>query len=223
MLKHGWRYWFVVLVCLFAAGVRAEHPLGSCRVECSHKAGQGVESYWGSGTLIADDLVLTCAHGTRRTDDFAVQFGDKPYRCGLAAIDRQADLALLRIAPTGKESLYGWTFDVKARVGVEPVKVRVDFIGDDFQVCGFGPGEFRYNVSPLVAWCEPQRGLQSFRLQHAARPGDSGGGVFDSQGRLVGVVWGTVDGETYVTSGEPFDQFLRRALASRYPQIVEGN
>jgi hypothetical protein len=42
------------------------------------------------------------------------------------------------------------------------------------------------------------------------RPGDSGGGVLNPRGQLVGVVWGQRDGLTYTTCGRPLREFLDR-------------
>ena len=55
----------------------------------------------------------------------------------------------------------------------------------------------------------------SLKIGGAVRPGDSGGGVLDSAGRLVGVVWGCRDGETYLTCGQPLRQFLDRVWQGR--------
>jgi hypothetical protein len=45
-------------------------------------------------------------------------------------------------------------------------------------------------------------------MSGAVRPGDSGGGVLNSAGQLVGVVWGQRDGLTYATCGRPLREFL---------------
>jgi hypothetical protein len=49
------------------------------------------------------------------------------------------------------------------------------------------------------------------------RPGDSGGGVLNAAGQLVGVVWGQRDGLTYATCGRPVREFLER-IGRREPK-----
>jgi hypothetical protein len=48
----------------------------------------------------------------------------------------------------------------------------------------------------------------STTIAGAVRPGDSGGGVLDPRGQLVGVVWGQRDGQTYTTCGRPVRNFF---------------
>src|SRR5262249_52515407 len=50
----------------------------------------------------------------------------------------------------------------------------------------------------------------STTIAGAVRSGDSGGGVLDTRGRVVGVVWGQRDGQTYATCGQPVREFLAR-------------
>ena len=54
----------------------------------------------------------------------------------------------------------------------------------------------------------------SLTIQGAVRPGDSGGGVLNARGQLVGVVWGQRDGLTYATCGRPVREFLERVFAA---------
>jgi hypothetical protein len=56
----------------------------------------------------------------------------------------------------------------------------------------------------------------SLTIAGAVRPGDSGGGVLDPGGRLVGVVWGQRDGLTYATCGQPVREFLDRIRGKRF-------
>ena len=56
-------------------------------------------------------------------------------------------------------------------------------------------------------------------IRGAVRPGDSGGGVLNAAGQLVGVVWGQRDGLTYATCGRPVREFLNRVRG----QALRGN
>jgi hypothetical protein len=163
----------------------------------------------GSGTLIsksdATGLVLTCSHlFDGAASNIVVAFPDGG-RFGARLIDRDPanDLAALLIQ----------------RPGVEPLAI------DDSEVaaatvltaCGYGGnGQFR-PASGAVAGAVQAVGatFPSLKIGGAVRPGDSGGGVLNRAGQLVGVVWGCRDGETYLTCGRPLRNFLDRVWQNR--------
>jgi len=162
----------------------------------------------GSGTLIgkngATGLVLTCSHlFDQSTSSIVVQFPDGD-RFGARLVDRDAanDLAAVLIQ----------------RPAVEPIEVCDDDVSQSAQLtaCGYGgTGQFR-PVRGAVAGAAQAVGatFPSLKIRSAVRPGDSGGGVLDDAGRLVGVVWGCRDGETYLTCGRPLRDFLHRIRPS---------
>lgn len=45
--------------------------------------------------------------------------------------------------------------------------------------------------------------------------GDSGGGVFDASGHVVGVVWGAPPRQSLITAGEPFRRVIAKAVLAR--------
>ncbi|HYO26053.1 MAG TPA: serine protease [Lacipirellulaceae bacterium] len=187
--------------------VQGQEPgggLASCRI-FNHMSNSAANV--GSGTLIdvaADrqrGLVLTCAHlFTEGTGRVIVQFADgRTHGAHLLAIDGAADLAALEIAQPGGA----------------PATVHLAWEGAPMlTACGFGPtGEYRVVRGALIgAACSP--GRESLRIGAAVRSGDSGGGVFDPQGRLVAVVWGESAGVTYATSGAPLRAFLQRLTSA---------
>ncbi|TWT96760.1 hypothetical protein Pla108_25340 [Botrimarina colliarenosi] len=161
----------------------------------------------GSGTLVASiaggGYVLTCAHlfeGPGRTE---VQVAGRSLPAELVAIDRSHDLALLKT--TGG-------------VG-RPVEVAAITAGVVLSACGFGStGELRCVRGPITGFATASGATEpSVRLRGSVRSGDSGGPVFDTAGRLVAVVWGQRDGETFAMGGAP----LRRILA-RLPQANQS-
>lgn len=183
-----------------------------CRVE-NHLTGS---TNLGSGTLIdvTDDgqygFILTCAHlfseGRGRV---TARFADgSTHVATVLRIDRAADLAALEIV----------------RPSSRPAAVSLAFsTGSHYRACGFGPaGEFVCVAgSALGKTASP--GRVNLRLRGSVRSGDSGGGVFDTQGRLVGVIWGTAEGVTYASSGAPFERFLQCTLGRRYRSVVDGS
>jgi hypothetical protein len=124
-------------------------------------------------------------------------------RFGARLIDRDPanDLAALLIQRPNSEPL-----DVD---DCEPTGVLT--------ACGYGGnGQFRPATGAVAGAVQTVGAtFPSLKIQSTVRPGDSGGGVLDRAGRLVGVVWGCRDGETYLTCGRPLRQFLNRVWQGR--------
>ena len=159
----------------------------------------------GSGTLVDktedgdEGLVLTCAHlFSEGVGKILVEFADgKTHRAKLIDSSRQADLAALAIA----------------RPVNNPAEISFDFKGQErLHACGYGPrGVYRCAVGPVVGQAAGV-GQMSLLIGDGVRSGDSGGGVFDEQGRLVAVIWGEAQGVTYASYGGPLRRFLGRTL-----------
>lgn len=206
---------WVVLVC-YAPVAEATSPAAAvCRV---HNQLGGVVNV-GSGTLVdkTDDgregLVLTCWHLFREgTGQVVVEFADgRTHGARVVALDENADLAALAIA----------------NPKMEPVSVN---LGSDsrFQknvtrrlaACGFGQtGQMRCAVGENIGASQAP-GQMNLLIDNPVRSGDSGGGVFDAEGRLVAVVWGERDGVTYASCGGPLRDFLDRVLGRRTQFVV---
>ncbi len=191
----------VMVACSRCYGNAVPHE-AVCRV--TNKFG-GMTSV-GSGTLIDKSgslgLVLTCAHlFDDGVGEIIVEFpGAKSHGARLVDLDREADLAALVIANPAS------------------TRVAVDFElqpSDHLSACGFGPhGEYRCATGRIVGEAN-SAGQRSILIGDAVRSGDSGGGVFDSRGNLVAVVWGETAGITYASSGPPLRRFLDRVLGRR--------
>jgi len=162
----------------------------------------------GSGTLIdkteegREGLVLTCAHLFREgVGEVLVRFADgKTHRAKLIDVSHEADLAALAIARPRSEPA-GIVFELE-----DPKKLHA---------CGYGArGVYRCAVGPVVGQAA-SAGQMSLLIGDGVRSGDSGGGVFDEQGRLVAVIWGEAQGVTYASYGKPLRQFLGRVLGLR--------
>lgn len=182
----------------------------SCRIENQLTGSVNL----GSGTLIdvTDDgqygFVLTCAHlfdeGRGRV---TARFADgSAHAATLLRIDRAADLAALEI--------------VKPRS--RPVAVSFATSRDArYTACGFGPtGRFAC-VTGAGLGTTASSDRMNLRLRGSVRSGDSGGGVFDSRGRIVGVIWGTAEGVTYASAGKPLERFLQSTLGRRFASVVD--
>jgi len=176
----------------------AERPASvDSRAHCRVTVGDGST---GSGTLIEvtkdAGLVLTCSHlFDTATAQIVVTFaGGGQFAARLVTRDRAHDLAALLIRPPR----------------LAPVAVNDGEPSGSLRACGFGPnGQFRFVIGHVVGHATAAgAAYPSLTMNGAVRPGDSGGGVLNTAGQLVGVVWGQRDGLTYATCGRPLREFL---------------
>ncbi len=179
----------------------SQHSTLDSSAHCRIHVGDGTV---GSGTLISKNdetgLVLTCSHlFDAATSSIIVEFPNGR-RFGGRLIDRDPanDLAAVLIQ----------------RPDTEPLSVDDGEPTGVLTACGYGGnGNFRPASGPISGAVQAVGAtFPSLKIASAVRPGDSGGGVLDRAGRLVGVVWGCRDGETYLTCGRPLREFLIRVL-----------
>jgi hypothetical protein len=156
----------------------------------------------GSGTLVAVGksvgLVLSCSHlFDSSTDQIVVTFPNGGrFAARLIDRDRAHDLSALAIRPPN----------------ITPLVVSDEDPAGTLTACGFGPtGQFRCVHGGVTGQATAVGATYpSLTISGAVRPGDSGGGVLNTRGQLVGVVWGQRDGHTYATCGRPLREFLDR-------------
>jgi len=182
---------------------RYERAIGhrSAIVRIYGEDGKGLRSI-GSGTLVRWSgriVVLTARHVIRDAKGIVVWLvtGTK-HRARVLRVDTVWDCAVLELEgrPEGIRP-------VELAYGREAVFGK----GARLESCGYGPdGKLASNFGLFIGY---RRSTQAMRgpddwgvISGHARGGDSGGAVFDSRGRLVGVLWGT-DGSTvtYVQVG----------------------
>jgi hypothetical protein len=169
----------------------------------------------GSGTLIARDqsigLVITCAHlFDDSTQKIVVAFpSGGQFAATIADIDHDQDLAALAIR----------------RPEVEPLPVAAGDPSGFLVACGFGPnGTFRGIQGNITGYATASgAAYASTTIAGSVRPGDSGGGVLNGSGQVVGVVWGQRDGQTYATCGRPVCDFLTRVRDKAFAKATVVN
>ena len=200
--QDGWQPYSEAMRRLgpYSPPAEAGSPAAHCRIT----VGDGSA---GSGTLVACDqavgLVLTCSHlFDELSGRIVVTFPNgRQYAARLLERDRGHDLAALAIR----------------RPEVTPLAVSDQEASGVLRACGFGSnGQFRC-VEGGVTGRATAVGAEypSLTIRGAVRSGDSGGGVLNAAGHLVGVVWGQRDGLTYATCGRPVREFLDRVLGNR--------
>jgi len=177
------------------------HP-AVCRV--IHRLLGGIRAL-GTGVLVDKEgeygLVITCQHLFREgLGKVTVVFPDgEAFEARLVHQDRAADLAALLIA----------------RPSAEPVRVasRPPQPGEPVQSCGYGPdGRYWCNQGRVVGYSRTGQtsGWETLELTGRARLGDSGGPVFNSQGELVAILWGTDGRSVSGTYSGRVDRFLEQ-------------
>ena len=145
-----------------------------------------VESGAGSGVIISSDgYILTCDHVVSGASNITVTIGDKDYPATIIGEDSTSDIAVIKIEADGL---------TPAIVG-DSNKLAV---GDNVLAVGNPLGELGGTVtSGIVSALNRSVSIQSsgsvntmslIQMDASVSPGNSGGGLFNMNGELVGVV-----------------------------------
>lgn len=162
----------------------------------------------GSGTVVADGLVVTNAHNLNGPEA-EITFGDgRRVTASLTGADLDGDIAVLHVDTAGVVPFEDAIADVE--IG--------DFV---FGIARPGGRALRVTVGTVSSLGRAFRGPRGRRitggLEHTAPlpRGSSGGPIVDAEGRLVGLNTHRVDDGFYVAlpSGEQFRRFVEQALS----------
>jgi hypothetical protein len=178
---------------------RYEKPVGHraavVRVYCQDDArtrsiGSGTLVRWGANKVV----VLTARHVVQDARKIVVELHTKKtHKARVLKVDAVWDCAVLELI--GKPE------------GVAPAELELGDAamqkeGSRLESCGYGPdGRLACNTGLFLGYKRSTRTPNGpddwFEISGHARQGDSGGGIFNQRGRLVGVLWGT-NGEVVV-------------------------
>lgn len=137
------------------------------------------ESGTGSGFVVhPDGIVVTCAHVVRGATKLTARLGERPYDATVIGVDNDLDIAVLRIdAHALPHVTFGSSHRVRLTDEVRAIGFPLrDLLGDSIKVA-------RGEISGLGG-PNKQRGLQ---FDAAVNPGNSGGPLLDTAGRVIGV------------------------------------
>ncbi|NND04524.1 MAG: trypsin-like peptidase domain-containing protein [Acidimicrobiia bacterium] len=144
----------------------------------------------GSGVVFAGDLVITAAHLVARADSVEVtNAAGERVTAQIAAVDYNRDLAALRIPNTGL-----------AQVAILPISPEGPSNGEIVGGSTSGTVSFTITRAALinieqVLGSERHKRL-GYELEADTTGGDSGAGVYDDEGRLLGMVFATSANDT---------------------------
>ena len=137
----------------------------------------------GTGFLIdPNGYLITNAHVVKNATVVDVQNTLGEYRARIIQLDRQADLALLKIDDTSYHAFNGLPYGISKTDGD---------LGEELFTLGYPRPEIVYNKGYLSAATGFQGDTTAFQLTIAANPGNSGTPVLNNEGEVVGIVSGS--------------------------------
>ena len=145
-----------------------------------------VESGAGSGVIISSDgYILTCAHVVDGASTITVTIGDKDYTATLVGEDTTSDIAVIKIDADGLTPATVGNSDSLA-------------VGESVLAVGNPLGELggtvtggmisALNRSVTIQGSSSVNTMSLIQMDASVSPGNSGGGLFNMNGELVGIV-----------------------------------
>ena len=145
-----------------------------------------VESGAGSGVIISSDgYILTCAHVVSGASNIAVSIGDKDYPATLVGEDTTSDIAVVKVDATGlTPATVGDSDNLKVGESVMAVGNPLGELGGTV-TSGIVSA---LNRSVSIQGSSSVNTMSLIQMDASVSPGNSGGGLFNMNGELVGIV-----------------------------------
>ena len=145
-----------------------------------------VESGAGSGVIISSDgYILTCAHVVDGASTITVTIGDKDYTATLVGEDTTSDSAVIKIDADGlTPATVGNSDSLKVGQSVMAVGNPLGELGGTVT----GGMISALNRSVTIQGSSSVNTMSLIQMDASVSPGNSGGGLFNMNGELVGIV-----------------------------------
>ena len=145
-----------------------------------------VESGAGSGVIISSDgYILTCAHVVDGASTITVTIGDKDYTATLVGEDTTSDIAVIKIDADGlTPATVGNSDSLKVGQSVMAVGNPLGELGGTVT----GGMISALNRSVTIQSTNSTNTMSLIQMDASVSPGNSGGGLFNMNGELVGIV-----------------------------------
>ena len=145
-----------------------------------------VESGAGSGVIISSDgYILTCAHVVDGASTITVTIGDKDYTATLVGEDTTSDIAVIKIDADGlTPATVGNSDSLKVGQSVMAVGNPLGELGGTVT----GGMISALNRSVPIQGSSSVNTMSLIQMDASVSPGNSGGGLFNMNGELVGIV-----------------------------------
>ena len=145
-----------------------------------------VESGAGSGVIIGSDgYILTCAHVVDGASTITVTIGDKDYTATLVGEDTTSDIAVIKIDADGlTPATVGNSDSLKVGQSVMAVGNPLGELGGTVT----GGMISALNRSVTIQGSSSVNTMSLIQMDASVSPGNSGGGLFNMNGELVGIV-----------------------------------
>ena len=145
-----------------------------------------VESGAGSGVIISSDgYILTCAHVVDGASTITVTIGDKDYTATLVGEDTTSDIEVIKIDADGlTPATVGNSDSLKVGQSVMAVGNPLGELGGTVT----GGMISALNRSVTIQGSSSVNTMSLIQMDASVSPGNSGGGLFNMNGELVGIV-----------------------------------
>ena len=145
-----------------------------------------VESGAGSGVIISSDgYILTCAHVVDGASSITVTIDDKDYTATLVGEDTTSDVAVIKIDATGlTPATVGDSDNLKVGQSVMAVGNPLGELGGTVT----GGMISALNRSVTIQGTSSTNTMSLIQMDASVSPGNSGGGLFNMNGELIGIV-----------------------------------
>ena len=155
--------------------IKLDTKLSSAEAEAAFDGGPT-----GTGFLIdGKGYLITSAHVVRGATRIEVQNSIGEYDARIVQLDRQSDLALLKIEDTSYHAFNGLPYGISKADGE---------LGEDLFILGYPRPEIVYGKGYLSAATGNQGDTTAFQVTIAANPGNSGTPVLNNDGEVIGIV-----------------------------------